>query len=139
MVGRLWWFALVGAARAIDWNRTGNWSTLSCEDPAVVNAANLAPEVRWGLLDCDHAWSDVLEAWKSPYYQDNHVRFSEAMFDQFHDAPGVQCGNLHSVGSCRTPVRCNTHHTSGPAVTVILNSLVAVHLVCRRVLSRVLF
>ncbi|KAK1758877.1 hypothetical protein QBC47DRAFT_96587 [Echria macrotheca] len=111
-----------------EWIRTGNWTTLTCDEPAVVNSDTMAPAERWGQLDCDHAWADVLVMWKSSYYQENSIRFGDAMFDQFHSRPSPDCERVERTGSCQQPVKCNSHQDSGPAITVILSSLIAVHL-----------
>jgi len=119
-------FGRFGVAFGRDWVRTGTWTTLSCEDPFIVNAGTLEPTTRWRLADCDHAWDDVLKAWKDPVYQ--HISFDSAIFDQFHSRPSPGCQNAASLGGCKTAVGCNTHKDSGPAGSLILDSFVAVHI-----------
>lgn len=47
--------------------------------------------------------------------------------DQFHGPPSPGCESLGWVGSCRNPVKCNTHADSGPASYIISSSVVAVY------------
>ncbi|KAK4442779.1 hypothetical protein QBC34DRAFT_479607 [Podospora aff. communis PSN243] len=116
-----------GAIGLEEWVRTGNWSTLTCDNPGVVDET-LSPEERWNLLDCDHAMDDILTAWREWDRYDGQS-FSTAMFDQFHTISSPHCEDLSIWGSsCRVPRKCNTHAGSGPAGYIILNSIVATHL-----------
>lgn len=87
MVGRVWWlgFALIGRPIAANRSRTGNWTTVSCEEPAIIEET-LAPEYRWSSLDCDHAWEDVIRN-----YHDNenykNIPFPSVIWTSFTALP----------------------------------------------------
>lgn len=49
----------------VEGNRTGNWTTMNCDNPAVQDTLYMACSQRWSELDASDAWSDAINVWKS--------------------------------------------------------------------------
>ncbi|KAI1120979.1 hypothetical protein F5Y10DRAFT_289094 [Nemania abortiva] len=112
----------------IQGTRTGNWTTLTCEDRAVVDLANLTPQERWGMLDCQTAWEDAVRVWKEFDRSRKDLYFSESIANTFHVFENtIGCINLASWGNCDQVALCEMHKGSGPAAYLVWNSLVTVH------------
>ncbi|KAK5662278.1 hypothetical protein OQA88_8184 [Cercophora sp. LCS_1] len=107
-------------------DRTGNWTTLSCTHPAVVNPAGYTPAQRWSELDVDHAWRDVVAVYEEAH-KPNFVDFGESLFSTLRSRPSPGCGTMSVNTGCRIPTECNTHAGSGPAGHLVLNSLIHVN------------
>ncbi|KAK4443548.1 hypothetical protein QBC34DRAFT_477065 [Podospora aff. communis PSN243] len=130
-----WWVLLTGAslAAAIGQRpRTGNWTTLNCEHAAIVDATTFTSEQRWSVLDADHAWADVVDAWRNEYKPEARFRsFQQAVFYDLSTHEGTTCGEVSGIGGCHTPMSCEDRFKgqTGAATAIIMNSFVAVHLV----------
>ncbi|KAK0641790.1 hypothetical protein B0T16DRAFT_461821 [Cercophora newfieldiana] len=133
MLGRAGWLALTSGSLAVAQSdvrdqRTGNWTTISCEHPMMVNAENFTGAERWGVLDADHAWADILTAWRTAFYTDMGLDFQTAVFHQLSTYSGTSCGKAWAVGGCKQVMSCEDRFDwSGAASSLIMNSFVVVH------------
>jgi hypothetical protein len=107
--------------------RTGNWTTLQCTDPAVVGDLQFTPEARWSMLDCDSAWNDALDVWRNHHNKTGGPTFSASIWDTFHGPPGAMCHTLLTETNCDEMGNCYVHKGSGPAAHLVMNALVSVH------------
>lgn len=112
-------------------NRTGNWTELDCNTPAVSDADHIVAVDRWMDLGCPDAFSQAIQAWKAqisanPGNANNH--FSSTVADFFHLQQNADCGATTSTGSCSQTVTCTDGISgSGPAAYEIWNSFVFLH------------
>ncbi|EFE44221.1 class V chitinase, putative [Trichophyton verrucosum HKI 0517] len=111
--------------------RTGNWTELTCEDPGAADRSSLPPSQRWGSLDCNHAWQDAINIWKTvdkPRSSGENKAFLASISITFSGPEGTDCGKLYDA-SCENTRTCDTFHgkDTGPAAFLIWNSLVMVH------------
>lgn len=51
---------VAGADPSEEGSRTGNWTSLNCNDPAVQDQLFMAPALQWSELDASNAWSDAI-------------------------------------------------------------------------------
>lgn len=109
--------------------RNGNWTSLTCTDPAVEDNDYLTPSERWSRLDCPDAWKDVVDIWKTYYRGKSGKKFSEAVSNILHGPQGVECGTLLSSSNCHSTKECTDFVGSGtgPAGYEIFNSFVSIH------------
>ncbi|KAF2160117.1 glycoside hydrolase family 18 protein [Zasmidium cellare ATCC 36951] len=84
--------------------RHGNWTKISCEDPAETDQRDLSPQTRWNELNCADAYD-----------------FSESMADTFHFPTGAECGQIGDSSQCNLQP-CNHDDGTGPAGSEIWNS-----------------
>lgn len=107
-------------------NRTGNWTSISCDDPAVENL-NLDPDVRWAEMDAPDAWTDVINVWTQ--YDSSKTTFTESVSDTIHGPEDADCGSLLDGNNCQQTVTCATIEGSGTGAAgyEIWNSMVIVH------------
>ncbi|EFE34865.1 class V chitinase, putative, partial [Trichophyton benhamiae CBS 112371] len=111
--------------------RTGNWTELTCEDPGAADRSSLPPSQRWGSLDCNHAWQDAINIWKTvdkPRSSGENKAFLASISITFSGPEGADCGKLYDA-SCENTRTCDTFHGkgTGAAAFLIWNSLVMVH------------
>ncbi|KAI1352858.1 hypothetical protein F5Y01DRAFT_324113 [Xylaria sp. FL0043] len=111
----------------IEGDRTGNWTTLSCEDRAVVDLAHLTPLERWGMLDCQTAWEDAIRVWKDIDRPEGNIVFSQSIANTFHVTENSDCDSLKAFTNCDQVAVCAEHAGSGPAGYLVWNSLVVIH------------
>ncbi|KAL5043915.1 hypothetical protein BDW71DRAFT_216052 [Aspergillus fruticulosus] len=107
-------------------DRNGNWTNLTCSDPAVQGALDLTSDVRWSMLDCDDAWADAVQVYKD-YYPSEY--FTTAISHVYHGPEKMECGKLSEESYCSTMQSCTTSivaEGSGPAGYEVLNSLIAI-------------
>ncbi|KAL3462009.1 hypothetical protein BJX64DRAFT_288751 [Aspergillus heterothallicus] len=107
-------------------DRNGNWTNLTCSDPAVQGALDLTSDVRWSMLDCDDAWADAVQIY-TDYYPSEY--FTTAISDVYHGPQKMECGRLSEESYCSTIQSCTTSivsEGSGPAGYEVLNSLIAI-------------
>lgn len=116
----------LGSDPYIKGERTGNWTEMHCTDPAVVGQLDFTPDQRWRMLDCDSAWRDAVEVWKT-YHKPNRVRFTVSLWDTFHGTQVGHCQTLTDGTNCDHTVLCAEHKGSGPAAYEIMNSLIIIH------------
>ncbi|GAB1317946.1 hypothetical protein MFIFM68171_08156 [Madurella fahalii] len=77
------------------------------------------------MLDCDHAWSDALNIWRT--YDRGRIPFSESIFDTFQGPRRAQCNTLFATTTCNRVLPCSEGEGIGPAAYGILNSLIDIH------------
>ncbi|EGE06693.1 chitinase [Trichophyton equinum CBS 127.97] len=92
--------------------------------------SSLPPSQRWGRLDCNHAWQNVINIWKTvdePRSSDDNKAFLGSISITFNGPEGAD-GNLYNP-SCENTRTCDTFHGkgTGAAAFLIWNSLVMVH------------
>ncbi|KAL4744337.1 hypothetical protein BDW72DRAFT_212797 [Aspergillus terricola var. indicus] len=107
-------------------DRNGNWTNLTCSDPAVQGALDLTSDLRWSMLDCDDAWADAVQVYKD-YYPSEY--FTTAISNVYHGPQKMECGRLSEESYCSDPQSCTTSivaEGSGPAGYEVLNSLIAI-------------
>lgn len=106
-------------------NRTGNWTTIQCTDPAAEGVVSMSPEERWNEMDCPNAWSDAINFWYLVHPGDQGLNFSETVADMFHFTEHADCGQIIDSGCEYT--QCETGVKSGAAAFEIWNSFVIVN------------
>jgi hypothetical protein len=113
----------------IEGNRTGNWTSLTCTDPAVVGLATFTSSERWGMLDCDDAWTDALNVWTTIDNVTHNLNFPLSVWNTFHAPENSACQVLLIDANCDTTLECTdtVGEGSGPAGYLVLNSLIEVH------------
>lgn len=121
-------FLIVGHVIS-DGVRTGNWTTFTCNDPAMSGLARLLPQERWVMLDCDHAWSDAIHLWKTVDSVSNNLSFSQSIANTFHVNELSRCEALIADSNCDTTVECTdaVGQGSGPAGYEVYNSMIMIH------------
>ena len=116
-----------------DGARHGNWTTLNCNDPAAIaaNARYLTSAERWGMLDVNDAWEDVVAEYKT-YDRVNKVSFSQSIARSINGPPLPECGIVDDA-ICSVTKTCGDMWATGigPAGSEIWNSMVLVHNVSR--------
>ncbi|KAI0467015.1 hypothetical protein F4859DRAFT_518632 [Xylaria cf. heliscus] len=108
-------------------NRGGNWTDLLCTDPVVTMSQRYTPAEQWQMLDCQDAWEDSTQTWKDLYREEHISTFSKVMAQIFR-YPITDCGYLDD-GGCNSFRQCNMDAGSGPAGSLVWNSLVTTHLI----------
>lgn len=105
--------------------RTGNWTSLTCSNPAVENAAQLTPQERWDQLDCPDAWSNGITTWENDYRDKTDESFSVALGHFYYSAGGEECGSMAANSGCTGSSHCGRHNHagSGPAGWFIWEAL----------------
>ncbi|CAK7233697.1 hypothetical protein SCUCBS95973_008685 [Sporothrix curviconia] len=109
---------------------SGNWTTLTCTDPAVVDATTMTPEERWAELDGIDAWNDVINIWTTVDRAAGGIYLSESISNSINGPEDSNCGVLGATSNCDTIKLCNDFAgttDSGPAAYELWNSLVYVH------------
>lgn len=107
--------------------RTGNWTTIQCTDPGVTGLVDHMPDERWAALDCDHAWSDSIAAWKNIDEPAGNLTFIESIFNTHHGPQRAECQELIVNSRCTKTILCEVHDGSGACSYEIINSLVTIH------------
>ncbi|CAK7212940.1 hypothetical protein SCUCBS95973_001630 [Sporothrix curviconia] len=108
---------------------TGNWTTLTCADPAVSEVRSLSPQLRWDEMDCPDAWADVTAVWTN---SDNgtDTSLTESISASINGPENADCGSLAATNNCQATILCKLFEDtggSGPAGYEIWNSMVYVH------------
>lgn len=117
------------AAAASD--RTGNWTSLTCSDPAVQDALYMGCAQRWSELDADDAWKDVIRVWTQ--HDEGKTTFSVSVMNTLHAPNETDCGLIAPEGNCDQTQTCgyilssNGTGATGPAAYLIYESLVAIN------------
>ncbi|PWY76008.1 glycoside hydrolase family 18 protein [Aspergillus sclerotioniger CBS 115572] len=116
-------------------NRTGNWTSLTCSDPAIQDALWMPCAQRWAQLDASNAWSDAINVWKNidkPRMSGVEKDFSISIMNTFHGGENTYCGIVAPRGSCFTSQTCGWFQgfgqgtgDSGAAAMAIYDSLTA--------------
>lgn len=125
----------------IEGNRTGNWTSLSCDDPAVEGVGQFTADQRWGMLDCDDAWSDAITVWKTIDRPSGNLSFGLSIANTYHTAELSDCGSLTADSNCDSTITCSQAQGkgSGPAGYEVTNSLVVVHEVRAMIITNVVY
>lgn len=120
-------------------NRTGNWTSLTCSDPAIQDAMWMPCAQRWAQLDASNAWSDAINVWKNidkPRMKPNEKDFSMSIMNTFHANELANCGLIAPNGNCYKVEPCGWYQgfgqgngDSGPAAMVIYESLAVINTV----------
>lgn len=108
---------------------TGNWTNLTCTDPAVVNVLTMSSEERWDGMDCPDAWNDVISVWNNVDINTG-VYLSASISASINGPENSNCGSLAATSNCDRILLCKDVEGttgSGPAAYEIWNSLVYVH------------
>ncbi|EFQ99440.1 hypothetical protein MGYG_02452 [Nannizzia gypsea CBS 118893] len=110
--------------------RTGNWTELTCDEPAVLGDNLFTPSQRWGMLDCSHAWQDAINTWKTydrPRARGDRTAFLRSIFDTIEGPKEADCGILHGT-KCWSPLTCSSFDQkgTGPAAYMIWISITQV-------------
>ncbi len=114
--------------------RTGNWTSIHCNDPCLGNLENLTPKERWDVMDCANAWKDAINVWK-------HIdrprgggpqAFSQSVSRTVQGPPDGSCGSVDDVSNCEQTLPCPDFvgYGAGAASYEIWDSLVYIHEVC---------
>ncbi|KAK3500592.1 hypothetical protein B0T13DRAFT_535440 [Neurospora crassa] len=110
-------------------DRHGNWTDLSCTDPAIQNAEHIPPQERWNMLDGSDAWRDIMKVWFD-YQKPSNTPFTEAVSYTIHGPPSPDCGTLARKNVCEQTVQCSSNFGGGGSGAVgyeIWNSMVIIH------------
>lgn len=128
---------LLGTDPYEEGNRTGNWTSLTCTDPAVQDALYMPCSQRWSELDASNAWSDAINVWftiDKPKLQPGEKDFTLSIMNTFHAGETTDCGQIAPAGSCFTSETCAWFQgfgkgtgDSGPAAMLIYNSLTVIN------------
>jgi hypothetical protein len=116
--------------------RTGNWSTLSCNTDGYAWGTNgyWTPMERWGRMDCQSAWDDVIAEWKGEYRPRGGVQFSPIVMSRYGWAISGECGIglWLSWTACPATASCSDHPGGiVPAGAEVSNALSTIHEVSR--------
>lgn len=108
-------------------NRTGNWTTVTCTDPAVQGVDSFTSQQRWTMLDCPNAWEDLKNAWTTYKRGRTNYPFSAALSLLMHGPEDTDCSSL--TGICPAVEECDDFEgdESGPAAYEIWNSWSIIH------------
>lgn len=109
--------------------RTGNWTELTCTDPAVEDIRFLTASQRWNMLDCSSAWMDAVNVWKNYDRSHNALTFTQSISATIHGPQMADCGSLTDFNNCDSTLQCDGFigSGSGAAGYEIWNSMVIVH------------
>jgi hypothetical protein len=119
----------LGVDPYIEGSRTGNWTSLTCTDPAVEGVGQFTADQRWAMLDCDNAWSDAVNIWKTIDKTAGNLSFDQSIANTYHTAELSQCDSLVADSNCDSTITCTQAigTGSGPAGYEVTNSLIVVH------------
>ncbi|KAH8649114.1 glycoside hydrolase superfamily, partial [Xylariales sp. PMI_506] len=119
----------LGGDPYIEGTRTGNWTSLTCSDPAVEGVGQLTPAQRWAEMDCDNAWMDAINVWKTVDRISANLTFSQSIANTFHVAENANCGSLVSHSNCDATITCQgaVGVGSGPGGYEVWNTMVLIH------------
>ncbi|KGO76570.1 Peptidoglycan-binding Lysin subgroup [Penicillium italicum] len=102
----------------LEGNRTGNWTSLTCSDPAIEDPLYMSSAQRWAQnVDKSRLHLETSEE-----------DFSYSIMNTFHAGEEKNCGIVGSSGHCEAPEPCGYFQGfgeggSGPAAMVIYESL----------------
>lgn len=110
-------------------SRTGNWTSVSCTDPAVEDIRHLTPGQRWAQMDGNDAWKDVIEVWTQYDRPAGRLSFTQSISDTIHAPELAQCSVLLDTSNCLQTLQCDGFDGagSGAAGYEIWNSFVVIH------------
>lgn len=111
--------------------RTGNWTSISCTDPAVTDIRDLTPQQRWDGMDASDAWSNVINVYTTIDRGQDSLQFSASVSDTIHGPEDANCGMIGPNSNCEQTVLCLQGEGSGPAGYEIWNSFVYINEVSR--------
>lgn len=123
----------------VDLPRTGNWTTVQCDVPAVNMWVEheMTAEQRWSEMDGDDAWADVINQWLYEDQPTGKFPFTWSVSNTIHGGELTDCGSLGSNNNCQAISKCwydppgsDGAEGAGAVSYEIFNSLVAVHEVC---------
>ncbi|RFU79626.1 glycoside hydrolase, superfamily [Trichoderma arundinaceum] len=76
-------------------NQTGNWTSLTCMDPAMQDALYMSCSQRWSELDASNAWSDAINVWfniDQPKMGPSGYSFTLSIMNTFHAGENLDFG-----------------------------------------------
>jgi len=85
--------------------RSGNWTTLTCADPAAADLYDYTPAQRWSGLDAPDAWLDVENVWKT-YDKPLGWTFTKSLSNTLHGPEGANCGTTTTKSNCQNTRTC---------------------------------
>lgn len=112
--------------------RTGNWTELTCANPAITDLRFYTAPQRWTAVDCAHALRDAINVWKNYDSLTGDFSFSESMALTLNGPESSDCGSLKPVSHCDEIKDCKFFKEEGgnvgaPAACLIWTSFVQVH------------
>ncbi|KAL7803464.1 hypothetical protein V8C44DRAFT_276130 [Trichoderma aethiopicum] len=123
----------ISSPRANEANdQTGNWTSLTCADPAVLDPLDMGCAQRWSELDTDDAWKEVIRVWTQQ--DEGRTTFDASVMNTLH-APDnkTDCGSLGPRRNCDWALPCHffegnsTDGGSGPAASLIYESFMVIN------------
>ncbi|PYI14800.1 glycoside hydrolase, partial [Aspergillus violaceofuscus CBS 115571] len=121
----------------VEGNRIGNWTSLTCSDPAMQDGLYMPCAQRWAELDASDAWSDAISIWEiidkhKLTGSNDEKKFSYSLMNTFHVGESTNCGLVAPEGSCSDTYPCSVFQGfgsggSGPAAMVIYESLTVIN------------
>lgn len=85
-------------------DRNGNWTNLTCSDPAVQGALDIAANIRWSMLDSDDAWADAVQVYKD-YYPDYYFTTAISLLESLEELHGNgEQGSFQRLGQHNHPL-----------------------------------
>lgn len=114
-------------------NRTGNWTELTCDTPAIAQYSHMLASERWQSLGCPTAWSQFKQLWRKQeeaYPNSDSSRFTMSLIAFFGIHESASCDSIVEGNYCTDTIECLNlpkRNTTGPAAMQIWNSLVFLH------------
>lgn len=117
-------------------NITGNWTTVTCDDPAANHweEENMSAAQRWSQMDGDDAWTDITNQWINVDQPAGKITFIGSIVNSLHGPELVGCQSIGSGSNCEMTDKCwfdTTAPDGAPAAGAvsfeIYNSLIIVH------------
>ncbi|KFY02144.1 hypothetical protein V490_00596 [Pseudogymnoascus sp. VKM F-3557] len=109
--------------------RLGNWSSLTCDDPAaqIKNWETITTADRWAQLDADNAWNNAIEEWKRKRdgTPKTTLSFTASLAQTFGYDVALDCRQVATGSGCSEPFACKDFDT-GAAGYIIFNSLMRI-------------
>lgn len=116
-------------------SRTGNWTSVKCDDPAVWDWDGMPPKQRWDGVNASDAFKDVVRQWKT--YDSSHG-FTSFSASVFYTLQGRAEHNIceHLDTGCSETKVCTDFvgQGTGPAAYFLYNSFVMLHQVLLSIL-----
>ena len=105
-----------------------DWKTLTCADPAVVDAT-INPKTRWTNLKVNDAWDAAVSASKTAK-NGAGVTWPQLISNFFHGPDNMGCAALSAKNGCNQDILCEGPPKSYVPSFEILNSFIGISSVC---------
>lgn len=104
--------------------KTGNWSSLTCDDPAalVKNWGVYTAKLRWGMLDADHAWANAVTTYNLRKVNEPDLGFSEALGQIFGHNVAIKCQQLGAGDGYSGPIGCIKYGTGAAGYLILVST-----------------